>query len=65
MQKLSQILPVFLALSFGVAISGCDAKDAKKDGDKKAEDKKAGEDKKVDDGKTDEKADEDKADGGW
>lgn len=46
------ILPVFMAVSFGVVASGCDKKEDKKD-EKKAEDKK-GDEKK-----------EEKADGGW
>jgi ribosomal protein L12E/L44/L45/RPP1/RPP2 len=55
-RALTLILPVFMAVSFGVVASGCDDKADKKD-EKKAEDKKAEE-------KTDEKKEE-KADGGW
>jgi ribosomal protein L12E/L44/L45/RPP1/RPP2 len=53
---LTLILPVFMAVSFGLVASGCDDKADKKD-EKKAEDKK--EEKKVDEKK------EEKADGGW
>jgi hypothetical protein len=38
-RALTLILPVFLAASFGFAVSGCDKKEEKKD-DKKADDKK-------------------------
>lgn len=54
-RALTLILPVFMAVSFGVVASGCDKKEEKKD-EKKA-DAKAGE-------KADEKKEE-KADGGW
>lgn len=56
-RALTLILPVFMAVSFGLVASGCDDKADKKD-DKKAEDKKTDE-KKVDEKK------EEKADGGW
>lgn len=59
MQTRSLILPVLLAVSFGVATTGCDAKD----GGKKTEQPKTDE-KKVDAGKTEEAKTEDKADGG-
>jgi hypothetical protein len=48
-RALTLILPVFLAASFGFAVSGCDKKEEKKDEKKDEKD-----DKK-----------EEKADGGW
>jgi hypothetical protein len=38
-RALTLILPVFMAVSFGVVASGCDKKEDKKD-EKKADDKK-------------------------